>query len=216
MFPSDVHAAGPWTTFWGARHCRILKWSLDKVPAALKLVRWGSGRVHLSADSLPSATSLFLGFATSSQDSSVPCTSPSFKISAFYMGFNAALFSWTCEGMMTANYYDYLLGMVSSKTCYLPHHCCHLFEHHSAWCLPEPNGPYQSALAYMLISTHVLYLASCLTFLSFSFLICKMGPTMPASEDCWKGLVEIMFKKHLAQCLAQNQHSGSDTVSCIH
>ena len=82
--------------------------------------------------------------------------------------------------------------------------------------LTAPTGPYQSAFAYMLISIHVLYLASWLTFLSFSFLICKMGPTMPASEDCWKGLVEIMFTKHLAQCLAHNQHSVSDTVSCIH
>ena len=147
MFPSDLHAAGPWTTFWGARHCRILKWSLDKLPAALKLVRWGSGRVHLSADGLPSATSLFLGLATSSQDSSVRCTSPSFKISAFYMGFNAALFpglvrEWWQQITMIIFWEWFLLWpaicLTTAAICLNTIHCLNTIDAHlsqiSWWC----------------------------------------------------------------------------------
>lgn len=33
-FPSAIHAAGPWATFWRARHCMIWKWSFHKPPAA--------------------------------------------------------------------------------------------------------------------------------------------------------------------------------------
>lgn len=73
------------------------------------LVRYGRGKIHLSAEGLPPAPSLFLGFVTSLQ-LQVQHEPQNFCL---LCGICCSSSSWTRERIVTENYYDYLLGMVS-------------------------------------------------------------------------------------------------------